>query len=226
MASLALLAFSVFVLAPASTAHADWRSWRGAAGIDFFARAGTTEPPPEEADRVYQGAAGVALRAVTGKKYLLLAVGADFELGAEVPADFVYGLHILPLGLAVPLGSRSYLGVMAGGGFGGGIERVPFAWELPVEAFAELDLGAHVRVHLGARATWTPGDDRRGLGDRLVDVGDQLDLRAGFSFGTRHEQYRASWGDFTYVGAFLREQGGERIVGAVLALAIGMGGRP
>jgi hypothetical protein len=161
---------------------------------------------------------------MVGMPWLLFGAGVDTELGFEVPGGFVYGFHVLPVGLGLrPFGGRNLLGVMAGAGLGGAIDRVPFAWELPVEAFLELDLGRHVRVHLGARATWTPGTASREDGAASAEFTDQLDLRGGLSFGTRADDHYARWGDFDYFGVVYREQQGETFVGLVVALSIAAG---
>ncbi len=210
---------------PRSARADDWRSFEWALGFEMSARYATQpEAPGSEGDRVHQGGFGLAARALGGKSWLLVGLGVDLDLGFEVPGGFVYAFHLLPVGVGVRLGGRNMLGVIAGGGLGGTIDRVPFAWELPVEAFLELDLGRRVRLHTGARATWTPGTEAREDGAASASFTDQLDLRLGLSFGRRADDHYARWGDYDYVGLVLREQQHDRYLGLVIALSIAAGG--
>jgi hypothetical protein len=195
------------ILLVARAAHADTFHWQ--ADLDLSARYATDA----ELD-VHQTTGRVDLRGLAGVHHVGLAGGIDVELGFEVPAGFVYGFHLLPLGLGVRLWDRAALGVLAGAGVGGTIARLPFAWELPVQAFVELDLGGYVRLLGGARATWTGGRDAG-----AVDVGwtDEAELGLGLAFGARHDEYGTLWSDGTYVGVALCEQAGERFFGMVLA---------
>lgn len=215
------------VLCVATPAHAvDWQSIRFATSMEMTGRAATTDPR-DGLDATWQGTWGVAARALVGKK-VHYAAAIDFEVGFEVPGGFAYGFHLLPVGLGFRLGKRGLVGVAGGVGLGGVIDRVPFGGEFPVDAFLEFDLGKHVRFHSGARATWVAGSAARDGGIVFADLhglADELDLRAGLSFGTRESEYGYSWGDFTYFGITWREQVGERIVGVCIALSIaGAGG--
>ena len=198
---------AVVVLLMARTAHAD--SWHWEADLDLSARYATDRDL-----EVHQTTGRADLRGLAGVHHVGLAASLDVELGFEVPAGFVYGFHLLPFGLGVRLWDRAALGVVTGGGVGGTIDRLPFAWELPVQAFLEVDLGAHVRLLAGARATWTAG-----RAEGALDAGwtDEAELGAGLAFGTRHGEYGTLWSDGTYVGVALREQAGERFLGVVLA---------
>jgi hypothetical protein len=156
---------------------------------------------------------------------LALAVGAGFEVGAEIPGGFAYALRLEPIGGALRFGGRGWIGVTAGVGGSGVIDRVPIGLELPVTGFAALDLGDWIRLQSKLRVAWIPTSDRRDGGSRAAEEVDEIDFEAGIAIGHRESEYRALFSDGTYLGVFVREQLGQRIVGLSLALAISGAGR-
>jgi len=215
----ATLAFAI-AAGTARPAAADVTQWNWAGALDLGSRWTSNVEDWQDDTNLHQVAATIDLRGLAGPWFVGLAAGMDLELGFEVPGAFVYGFHLSPLGLGVRAGKRSYLGVIAGVGFGGSVDRLPFAWELPVRAFLEVDLGRWVRVLAGARVTFTPGNDTRGAGSATLDRADEVELSFGIAVGKRHHDHRAYWSDGTYVGLFAREQLGARLVGITLALSL------
>jgi hypothetical protein len=204
----------------------DFRRWRWAVDLDMSARYAsnvehwrdTSTATTPATPIVHQGTGRLELRGLAGRKWWSLALGVDVELGFEVPGAFVYGVHLMPVGAALRLGRRTWLGVMGGAGLGGVTERVPFAGEFPVEAFFSMDLGRWVRFMASGRATWIAGAASRDSGSMTLPFADEAEAGAGFAFGKAHDEYEARWSDGTYVGLFAREQEGGRIIGIVLAI--------
>ena len=213
----AVLAF----LLVARAARADESYWQVDLGMS--ARyAGNLEAFDDGAGaRVHQTTGRVDLRGLFGVHHIGVAAGMDVELGFEVPGAFVYGFHLLPFGLSTRLWGRTALGVVTGAGVGGVVDRVPFAWELPLAGFVEVDLGAQLRLVGSARATWVAGG--RGARDGgALDASwtDEAEAGLGCSFGARHHEWGTSWSDGTYVGMVVREQLAGRFYGLVLALDV------
>jgi hypothetical protein len=218
------LAVAIAALASGCAAAADrvdWRQWKWAVDLDLDARwSSNVIEDREGAPSLHQGAGTIDLRGLAGKGVIAFAAAVDTEVGFEVPGDFMYGLHLQPLGFAFHVGNRTYLGLMGGVGFGGTVDRVPFAGEFPATAFLAFDLGPWVRVAAAARAIWIAGADERSGGSRTIDWADEAELRVGFAIGKRNEEWQAAWSDGTYVGAFAREQGGGRVIGIVIGLGM------
>ena len=206
------------LLAGAAEAHRA-RMW--GADLEPFVSYATQGVESPEGGRTSQIAVGAGARAFFGLPAVQLAASLDLDLGLEVPAGFVYGLHLLPVGIGLPFGERGALGVAAGGGFSGASPRLPFAGELDVEAFFGLDLGTWLRVHGSARGAWTSADQRDGGAPDAAWL-DELDLRLGVAVGRREHDWGMSYSDGTCVSVELREQAGERMLGILLSLAVSM----
>lgn len=187
-------------------------------------RGGTESELESGEDRVYATNATVDLRGFYGVRF---AVAAEFgfEIGAEVPGGFPYAVRLAPLGGAIRFGGRGWLGVVAGLGTSGVIDRVPIGLELPVTTFAAFDLGEWIRVSGRARGAWVPTTARRQDGSQSLSFVDELDVEVGVAIGKREFQHRSVFSDGTYVGVFVREQLGERFVGISIALAMSGAGR-
>jgi hypothetical protein len=204
--------------ASAGEARAQWGGWEWAVSLDLSSRWASNLADDARAEDVHQGAGGIDLKGLGGRSSLALAAAIDVELGFEVPGGFVYGFHLLPIGVGARLTGRNVIGIVTGGGFGGTVDRVPFAWELPVEAFVELDLGRFVRFLASARMTFTPGTGERDDGAPSIDFADEAELAVGLAFGERYDQYDTRWSDGTYVGFFAREQQGAAILGVTISI--------
>lgn len=192
--------------------------------LDMSVRGGAEVDPAADDERVLTTTGVVDLRALYGER-LALAAGAGFELGAEVPGGFAYAVRLEPIGGALRLGGRGWIGVTAGIGGSGVIDRVPLGLELPVTGFAAFDLGRWIRLSSRLRVAWVPTSERRDGGSRAVDQVDELDLEVGVAVGRRAREWRSVFSDGTYLGVFAREQVGKRVVGVTLAIAISGAGR-
>jgi hypothetical protein len=204
------------LLAAAAPARADWMA---GGDVDPTIRY-ATQAAEDPGDRVHQLGLGVGAHALFGSTPGYLTAVLDLEVGAEAPG-FVYGLHLLPLGVGLGFGERSYLGVAAGGGLSGVATRVPFAGELDAEAFLAVDLGSWLRLRASARAAWVSGDARDD-GAPSIGFADELELRLALAVAERSHEWGMSWSDGTSVGVTWREQLGERYLGVSLALDIGL----
>jgi hypothetical protein len=198
-----------------------WRNIQWAVDLDLSATyAGNLEDwDVDGAEKLHHVAGNIDLRGLGGKSWWALAAQLDVEVGFEIPGAFVYGMHFSPLGFAVRFGERSYLGVVGGVGFGHVTGRVPFAMEMPVDAFLGLDLGSWIRFEAMARAIYTPGCELREKGSETFTFADEAELRVGFAIGKREHDFGTAWSDGTYVGFFAKEQGGGRIIGIMVSLS-------
>lgn len=141
------------------------------------------------------------------------AIAADWELGLARPVGFAYGVHLHPLGLGVALGTHGSIVVSGGAGFGGVTGELPFDLELPVAARLALDLTDRVRLHVDARAMWTP-DARDG---NRAALGDETRIGLGARFGrTWHEHRMVDAG-----GYFFRLERSERLGATFLGATLG-----
>ncbi len=147
-----------------------------------------------------------------------VATRLDLELGSTSTWGFLYDLEFL-LGFAGRLGSVGALGVLGGGGLGGVTGgRLPFAWQVPVEAFVTLDLGDWLHLHTWARSTWLFGTGAERLqGPQLYDLGDELALGLAFTFGESD-----AGGDEPgfYLGALYQELLGSRMISLLLGFGM------
>ncbi len=200
------------------------RAERSAGGsIDLSTRGGA-EVDPATSERVYATSGHADLRALYGHT-LTAAADFGFEVGAEVPGGFAYGVRLQPIGGAIRFGDRGWIGVVAGIGGSGVTGRVPIALELPVTSFVAFDLGKWIRVSSRLRSTWVATSDARADGSRATDIVDEIDFEAGIAIGKRENKFRSAYSDGTYVGVFVRDQVGQRVVGVSIAIAMcGAGG--
>lgn len=219
-----LVVAAIALGAVTGTARADpLRGWSFGGALSLSAEAATLEPRGG-GERVNRLVLGESVRGVAGVP-VGPALGLDVRLGAEWPGAFVYRATLLPLGLGVKLGQRSFVAVLGGIGPGGSTAWLPFAWELPLELTLAFDLGPWIRVHGAARVTATPWTSARQHGSDHAPFGDELELSAGLSIGRRTKEWMASYSDGTYLGVTYREQAGEQMVGLALALSIDVGSK-
>lgn len=211
-----LIVAALLTLGLVRPALADQRAAGGS--LRMAVRAGS-EIDPLTDDRVIGGSGLVDLRAMYGHR-LAFAAGVGFEIGAEIPAGFAYALRLEPIGAALRFGRRGWIGVVAGIGGSGVIDRVPIGVETPVTGFLAFDLGRWFRLSSRLRVAWLHGPERRAGGSRAIDPVDELDFEAGVAFGERETRYGGTYSDSTYLGVFAREQLGQRIVGVSVAVAI------
>lgn len=159
---------------------------------------------------------GSAALSITGGQAPLGVLGHGWqmsgELGMGTSGGFLYDLNILPIGLATNLGPLT-VGIAAGGGLGGITGgRVPFAWQVPVEARLGLRLGAHAMLEASALNQWTFRSELREDGSQNALFGDELRGSLGFHWvmpafaGSRR-------GSTFYLGADYREMRGAELFG-------------
>ena len=174
--------------------------WRGGGSLALDLRGWQLEPDSGERTRAVT--AGPRFRAVGGKHAVGLAAGIDLQLGATGDGSFAYEVAVLPLGVGVSLGRTARIGVAGGAsvaGITGGVQ--PFELALPVEAFAEVSLGDHLRASGWGRTTF--GDDR------------ELGLTV------RWDRRRSAWSHASGNGYHLGAIGGRRAGADLIALIFG-----
>lgn len=210
LALIFLLAFAV-----STSAFAERRGAGGA--IKISARGGAETNPT--GDRVFATTGHADLQALYGQR-LTFAASLGVEVGAEVPAGGAYAMRLLPVGGALRFGRRGWIGVTAGVGGSGVVDRVPLHMELPVTAFIAFDLGSWTRVSSRLRSAWLPLSDARRNGSKTFDSVDEIDFELGFAIGERVTRHGGIYSDGTYVGIFVREQQQQRSVGVSIAVAM------
>jgi hypothetical protein len=126
-------------------------------------------------------------------------LGVDGEIGGT-STGVVYDAELYLAGVAVPLGGGSDVGICAGAGLGGIGGAVPFGWQFPVEAGAEVQAGP-VRLVGWAKVAWIAGADARKDGSD-VPLGDEFAAGAGIRVGKNTRYWDGvTAGPGVYVGA-------------------------
>jgi hypothetical protein len=149
--------------------------------------------------------------------------GLDLRLGGGLDGGFAYGFDLLAAGFAVRVGDDGWVALAAGGGLSGVIGRLPFAWRLPVELAAELDLDEHVRLIGCLRVAWDAGG--RPGGAPALPFADEAEVLLGLRLGDRKE-----YGDLTAASGYVialryGELMGSHVVGVAVAFAMSAGSR-
>jgi hypothetical protein len=192
----------VLVAAAASPAEAGrWNEWTGGATVAYDARYTRASDGDAIGDLTEIAEAGLVLRGVGSKAGVGLAAQLDFHLGGGLDGGFAYELDLLPVGYGANLGRRVIAGIMIGAGFSGVTDRVPFAWQYPVEVFVETDLGKRFHLSVFSRAAFIGGADERQNGADNALFGDETSLGVALRFNRRHERYGYKAGNGYYVGA-------------------------
>jgi len=184
--------------------------WRGGGSLALDLRGWQLEP--DAGDRTRAVTAGPRVRAVGGKHALGLAAGIDLQLGVTGDGHFAHQVAVLPLGAGLQLGRSARIGAAGGvgvSGITGGVQPVDLA--LPVEAFAEVSLGDHVRAAAWGRTAAVADDHQRELGLTL-----------------RWDRRRAEWsyvaGNGYHLGAFWGERAGAELVGVIVGYSLDAAG--
>jgi hypothetical protein len=156
---------------------------------------------------------GGTSREVHGSPVVGVAETGDFSLGMTLGGKmgFAYDLSF-GFGPGVFVGDNLQLGATIGFGFSGitgGI--LDFAWEVPTEVFAILELSPELRPMAYFRQTYLFDSAARQNGSKLARWGDQAEAGAGLRFSGKLDGF--------FYGS-LREMEGERYwgigVGAIL----------
>ncbi|MDB4954100.1 MAG: alpha/beta hydrolase fold protein [Myxococcales bacterium] len=164
--------------------------------------------------------AGVRLHGFIGNARVGLHLGLDLAAGSTLRAGgFAYDVALLPLGVAVRLGTTSVIALGTGIGASGAIGTLDDAVTLPVEATAELG-GGRIRVLARARASFVAGAPGRQDGAPTTRLADELDATLGLRIGHHYESFGFPSGNGYFVGASYRELMGARFAGLVIGYSI------
>lgn len=219
MKGIAALALATLMVPAAARAD----GWRGGGSLALDVR--YSELTPDEGDPVRAVTAGPRLRAAAGKSALSLAAGLDLHMGATGGGHVAYEALILPLGVALQLGRSARIGALAGigtSGITGGV--LPIGCALPVEAFAEVSLGAHLRAAAWGRASEIAGADGRDDGAADAPFGDELEVGATLRWDRRREDWRYVAGNGYQLGGLYGQAAGAHIVGVVVGYSLDAAG--
>lgn len=119
-------------------------------------------------------AAGFTLRGVGDTTPVGFGAGLDWKLGGGMSGGFLYDLRLVG-GLGTAVGRVFSLGVVTGAGIGGLTgDHIPFGVELPVEAFASLEVGAYARAMVWGRTSWILASEDRQDGSDIAPFGDEF----------------------------------------------------
>ena len=177
------------------------------------------EPGPGDS-REHLASAGVSLRVMASKWWLLYQIGFEYQLGGVRPGGFLYEVSFFPAGMGILLGHHAWVGLVAGVGVGGITERLPFSIRAPVECALELDLHRRVRVAGFARAIWVTNDARAG-GSASLSFADEAAFGLSLRWGKRYRPDRAlSGGNGYFLGILYQEQLESAIVGATFGYSL------
>ncbi|HUS69007.1 MAG TPA: caspase family protein, partial [Kofleriaceae bacterium] len=127
---------------------------------------------------------GGAYRDVHAHDLVGAATTGELSLGAALGdhAGFAYDMS-LGVGPGVILSDQLQLGATVGFGFGGITgDNLDFAWKVPTELFAVLELTPTVRALAYATQTFLYKSDARQDGSDLARWGDQTELGVGLRF--------------------------------------------
>ena len=215
-----LVVVAALAVAPAA-ARAD--RWRGGGSLALDLRYAQYEVDDAVVTRALTG--GPRARAAVGTSALALAAGVDLGLGASGDGDLVYRVALLPIGAALQLGRTARLGFVAGGaiaGITGG--TLPIAFALPVEAFAEISLGDHVRSAAWGRASPLYGSDRRQAGAPDAPFGDELEIGLTLRWDRRRSEHGFASGNGYQLGATYGQEAGADVLGLLFGYSLDAAG--
>jgi hypothetical protein len=164
--------------------------------------------------------AGPRVRAVGGKSALGLAAGVDLHLGVTGDGGFAYEVAVLPVGVGLLLGSAR-IGVVAGAGTSGITGgALPIAFALPVESFAEVSLGSHLRAAAWGRVVALVGSDGRQSGADDAPFGDELEIGLTLRWDRRRSEWSFVAGNGYQIGATWGQVAGGEVVGLSIGYSL------
>jgi Domain of unknown function (DUF4349) len=133
--------------------------------------------------------AGMTMRGVGDTTPIGFAAGMDLELGAGFSGGFLYDYRMLA-GFGTGISDFLALGVVSGFGLGGLTgDHIPFGLDIPVEAFAAVELGEIMRASTWARTSWVLASDDRQDGSDTAPFGDEFATGLSLLFGEQHGSY-------------------------------------
>ena len=163
---------------------------------------------------------GFRLHGFVGRHRVGWHVGIDGAAGAtEGRAGFAYDVAFLPIGVAFRWGDTQMIGIGTGIGAMGAVGTLDDAVTFPIEAFAELALGSHVRILARARMSYLSGAGDRERGSPTISFADEVDGMLGLRIGHVYSEYLPA-GNGYFVGAAYREMLGAKFVGLVIGYSI------
>jgi hypothetical protein len=130
---------------------------------------------------------GGTSREVHGAPVIGVAESSELFLGASLGNNigFAYDLSF-GIGPGVFIGDNLHVGATIGFGFSGVTSGVlPFAWQVPTEAFVMLDLSPEIRPMAYFRQSYILGSDARQNGSKLARWGDESEAGVGMRFHGR-----------------------------------------
>ena len=156
---------------------------------------------------------GGAAREVHGKPVIGVADTAELFLGMTLGDNthFAYDMHI-GFGPGVFLGRNLQVGATIGFGFSGITGGVlDFAWKMPTEFFAILELSPDIRPMAYVRQTYLFSSEARQNGSKKAAWGDEAEAGAGLHFSGTLDGF--------FYGS-VREMAGERYWGIGLGAVL------
>ncbi|MBA3502857.1 MAG: caspase family protein [Myxococcota bacterium] len=156
---------------------------------------------------------GGAVREVHGKPFIGVADTAELFLGATL-GDNVHFAYDMSLGFGpgVFLGRNLQVGATIGFGFSGITGGVlDFAWKMPTEVFAVLELSPDIRPMAYFRQSYLFSSDARQKGSKMARWGDEAEAGVGMKFSGKLDGF--------FYGS-LREMAGERYWGIGLGAVL------
>jgi hypothetical protein len=212
----AALALALAIVAMPAAGRAD--DWRGGGSLSLDLRGSQMEA--EGGERTRAVTAGPRVRAVGGKSAVGLAAGVDLDLGATGDGDFAYEVAVLPVGVGLLLGSAR-IGVVAGAGTSGITGgALPIALAMPVESFAEVSLGSHLRASAWGRVVALVGSDGRQSGAEDAPFGDELEIGLTLRWDRRRSDWSFVAGNGYQLGAAYGQVAGAEVVSILLGYSL------
>jgi hypothetical protein len=171
------------------------------------------ELPGERTDFDALVTLGGSGRQIRGKPVVGVASSSELSLGLTVGDNTHFAYDVgLGFGPGIFLGDHLQVGATIGFGFSGITGGVlDFAWRMPTEAFAVLELSKEIRPVAYVRQTYIFSSEARQNGSKTARWGDEAEAGVGMLFGGRFDGF--------FYGS-VREMASERYwgigVGAVL----------
>ena len=209
-----------------AVAAAQHRDWRGGASLHLDARYGHVDDRDGGETREHLAAVALALRGMAGGRApVLYAAGLDYQLGASVPAGFLYEVDLLPLGAGLLLTHDTFVAVRGGAGVGETTGHLPFSFQFPAELAVEVEPHRRLRLTVWVRPSWVTHSARRD-GSSLLGWADELTTGLALRLGRRYYQHdnRMSAGSGYYVAGLYDEKLGGRALGVAFGHALHVGG--
>lgn len=219
-----LAVFLLGAVARDAGADTDWLGARFGAYLHYDATYVDRRAPGGSGDDRSLTLVGLRLHAFGSRTWFVgYQLGLDLHAGATNPGGFAYQTDLYLVGFGARLGRHGMLGASAGIGASGAVGTMDDGVDLPVEAFAELNLGAHVRLMARARALWLAAAPARRDGAPTFGWTDEVDATFAIRLGRRYDlEYGRCCrsGNGYFVGVAYREAEGARYAGATVGYAV------